>query len=254
MKLLIQWEIKKIIFPYLIGLFLSVVFSVVSIHFVSSGYQYNYNIEVWIQSGEIFTLLFPLFVTIPTCWLMFFERKNSFITYTINRVEKNKYLFTKWLVSALGGAFIVLSASLTGLIVCLFFIPNIQPTKNDYAIENFAGYYFVHKPFLYGLILSLWKSVIGFLIASLGFVLSLFANNIFIILTGPFVYLVLENFILAILKIPYFRLVTSFDPTTLTPDAISIGRLAVGPLLLIIFVTILLYWFVMRKKEQIYPV
>lgn len=58
--------------------------------------------------------------------------------------------------------------------------------------------------------------------------------------TGPFSYTILENIILAYLGVPYFRLITSFDPSSLSSDAVTAGRLLVGPLILIILISGLL--------------
>ncbi|MFC4388321.1 hypothetical protein ACFOZ1_10960 [Gracilibacillus marinus] len=252
MKSLIKAEIQKLKYPYLISIFIAAIYSVLVIISVLHGYSYTYNIEVWEESGELFRIIFPIFAVLPTTWLMFYERKNGFLSYTITRVSKKKYIILKWLVSSIGGAFIVFIISFLGLIVCLYFIPDVVSQGTDSAIDKFAGDFFVNHPFIYGFLLSIWRLFIGFLIASLGFVISLYVNNIFIVLTGPFVYAILENFSLSILGAPYYRLVTSFDPNTLQETAISIERLIVGPLFLIVFTSGIITYFALIKKENIY--
>lgn len=249
---IIKLELDKLKIPYMISFGLAIIYGVAMIILSLSGYHYNYNIEVWDESGEIFSFFFPLFAVIPTCWLMYFERKNHFIFYTIARVSTMKYLFTKWLVSSAGGALVIFSVSFVSLIICLYFIPDIEPAQNDYAIRNFAGYYFVNHPFIYGLVLSVWKAVLGYLMASFGFVISLYYRNLFVVLTGPFVYYVLENFILSVLGVPYYRLVTSFDPSTLTPEVVTFPRMLVGPALVIFFETLLIGYFSVLKKVSIH--
>lgn len=251
---LIKMEFQKLKYPYLVSLFIAFICSGLMIIPVLSGYSYNYNIEIWEQSGELFVFFFPLFAVIPTCWLMYYERKNGFLACTITRVSKEKYILVKWLVSSFGGAFIVFLVSFVGLLICLYFIPKVEPWGTDYAIDKFAGYYFVNKPFLYGFFLICWRTILGFLVASLGFLISLYVKNIFIVLTGSFVYSILENFILAILGVPYYRLVTSFDPSILSPEAISVQRMLVGPVILIGFIGVLLCYFRFIKKVSIYDV
>ena len=56
-----------------------------------------------------------------------------------------------------------------------------------------------------------------------GFILALYCKNIFVILTGPFMYSILENFVLAILRLERLRLVVAFDPTTVDPKVVSIS-------------------------------
>ncbi|WP_052737810.1 hypothetical protein [Bacillus sp. SA1-12] len=144
--------------------------------------------------------------------------------------------------------------SFVGIIISLYFLPEITPSTQNDSINKFAGEYFVHHPLMYGFWLSVWRSVIGFLISSFGFVLSLYINNIFIVLTGPFVYSILENFILSVLGVPFFRLVTSFDPNTLDQAAVTTERLLVGPIILIIFISGFLLYFKTFKKISVYEV
>jgi hypothetical protein len=183
---------------------------------------------------------------------MFYERKDSFIIYSLLRTSKKKYLLTKWLITSFGGGLIVFLVSITSLFFSLFIVPEKLPTVNDYALKNFAGHYFVNFPLQYGLVLSLWKGIIGFLIATFGFVLSLIVNNLLVILTGPFIYAILENFTLSILNVPYFRLVTSFDLNTLTASAISVDRLIVGPLILCLLIMFLILVMVIPKNETVF--
>lgn len=251
---LVKVEIKKLKYPYLLSILIATLYGSLMIIPVTSGYMYNYNIEVWEESGELFRMLFPLFAVIPTCWLMYYERKNGYLSYTITRVSKRKYITTKWLVSSLGGAFIVFLVSFVGIIISLYFLPEIIPSTQNDSINKFAGDYFINQPLVYGFLLSVWRSVIGFLVSSFGFVLSLYINNIFIVLTGPFVYSILENFILSVLGVPFFRLVTSFDPSTLDAGAVTTERLLVGPIILIIFVSGLLLYFKTIKKTSVYEV
>jgi hypothetical protein len=251
---LFKLEFKKLKYPYIFSLVLALLCSGLLIMPVQSGYMYDYNIEVWEQSGELFTFFFPLLAVIPTCWLMYYERKNGFLTYTVTRISKKDYIIVKWLAASLGGAFIVFLVSFVGLLISLYLIPDVKASGANTATQVFGSYYFINNPLLYGFILSCWRFVLGFLIASLGFVISLFVKNIFIVLTGPFVYSVLENFTLATLGFPYFRLVTSFYPSTLSQSAITIERLLIGPVILIGFICILIFYFRFIKKSSIYDV
>jgi hypothetical protein len=196
--------------------------------------------EVWDQSGRIFTVLFPFFAVIPVCLFMLYDKKHRDRSSQSPTVLKKQDLITRWIVSSIGGAFIVFFVSFTGLIISLYFIPEVVPVGSDYAMGYYAGNYFINQPLLYGLVLSCWRAFIGFLIASFGFVLWLYLRNIFVVFTGPFSYLVLETFILSYLGVPYFRLVTSFNPSALSSTVITTERLLVGPLLLFILISALL--------------
>lgn len=254
MTKLLKLEFKKIKNLYVLSLLLSIIYGGAMIIPYLSGYQYYRNIEIWDASNEIFTLIFPLIAVLPTCWLMYYERKDNFLIYTLSRVSKKKYIFSKYIVSACGGAMLVFFISFVGLIVALYFVPDVKPTVmgNDYALDKFFGSYFVNEPLLYGTVLSLWRACIGLIVVTFAFLLSLYVNNIFVILTSSFIYSILENFTLAILGMPYYRLVTSFSPNILSPSAITIMRLLVGPALFIVFIITTFAYFRWIKKEKVY--
>ena len=72
---------------------------------------------------------------------------------------------------------------------------------------------------------------------------------IFVILTGPFMYSILENFVLAILRLERLRLVVAFDPTTINPEVVSIFSFFFGPIVLSIVIG--LTAFLLSKKNAI---
>lgn len=259
MKNLLKLEWHKIKYPYLFSLFIGILYSCIIILPFIYGYSYNHNIQIWQESNQVFDLIFPIIAVLPICWLMYYERKDNFLAYTLTRVSKKKYILSKWLMTSIGCATIIFVVSFAGLIFCLRFTRNIKFTGielqgYDSSLKTFCGYYLVNKPYLYGLVLSIWRGIIGFLIGTLGFVLSLYINNIFIILTGPFVYTFLEHYILAILGVPYYSIVTSFDPSILDSHAISPVRILVGPFLLLVFTCGIIMYFSKIHKKNIYDI
>lgn len=105
---------------------------------------------------------------------------------------------------------------------------------------------------MYAFLISLWRGFVGVLVMSLGFVLSLYVDNIFVILTGPFIYGILENFILSILSVPEYRLVTAFDPTVVVSERISALSFVVGPGLVCILIFFLWLYLGKMKGVSIY--
>lgn len=252
MKNLLLSEFLKLRIPYIASLLIVVVYSSLMFIPVTSGYRYSYNIEIWVESTEVFMMVFPLFSVIPTMWLMYYEKKNGFISYIQTRISRKKYILVKWLVSSFGGATIIFVGSFIGVIISLLFLPDVENLADGNTVNAFGEYYFVNNPLLYGFILSLWRMFLGFLIATLGFILSLFIGNLFVILTAPFIYGVLENFVLSVLGVPYFRLVTSFGPSTLDANAITVTRLLVGPSLLLLVTCMTFLYFYYIKKTPIF--
>lgn len=122
---------------------------------------------------------------------------------------------------------------------------------DDYNITSFRHIFqtlFTEEPILYALMLSAWKGLIAILVMSMGFVLSMYMDNIFLVLTGPFVYCVLENFVFSILMVERFRLMTAFSPSSLDPRAISAASFFTGPMVLLLVTALI--WLVCTKGKR----
>lgn len=216
-------------------------------------YSLNYDLEAWEVGTELIGFLFPLIVVIPICWNMYYERENNFLLYTMPRVNKSKYLIAKWIISAISAFLILLVPYFLAAVFALYVKHPIETyIPEDMSLTPFNHVFlvmFMQKPLLYAFLLSCWKGFIGIFVMSLGFILSLYVDNIFVILTGPFIYFILENFILAILGLEEYRLVTAFEPTSIEPTAITGSSFTIG-LLLISLVT-LAGWFYFSKIKRI---
>lgn len=79
----------------------------------------------------------------------------------------------------------------------------------------------------------------------MGFIFSIYLDNIFVIFTGPFIYVTLDNFIMATLGFHKQRFIASFDINTMSPT--NTFNLLVGPTISILFIIILLIIFKLKK-------
>lgn len=216
-------------------------------------YTLYYDLDAWEVGTELIPFLFPLFVVIPICWNMYSERKNNFLLYTMPRVSKRKYVTAKWLISAISAFFILFIPYFLSAVFALYVKPPIEPDiLTDVSATPFNHIFlhmFTQTPLLYAFLLSCWKSFIGIFVMSLGFVLSLYTENLFVILTGPFIYTILENFILSIMGLENYRLVTAFEPTTVSVESITAGSFVMC--LLLLSIVIVMIWLYFGKKKHI---
>ena len=239
---LMKNEWRKVRFPVLfVTLLLCIVMSVLSCTLYRE-YRICYDIEAWEIGTELIDFLFPLLVTLPLCWNLYYEQKNHFLFYVRPRVKLRRYLWAKWQVQA-AGAFLILffpyvCSALFALYVKEPVEPYVPPAEGTAFEHVFLGC-FTGTPLLYAVILSLWKGILGILVFTLGFVLALYEKNIFVILTGPFIYVVLENFILSVLRLEKYRLIVSFAPTSVAADAYTWMSAVCGPALLLFVIGIL---------------
>ncbi|MBY0220840.1 MULTISPECIES: ABC transporter permease [Sporosarcina] len=256
MKRLIRNEWRKVRVAVGFTAVLAMLAAIICTLIIYKNYALEAQLEVYEVGFEIFNLIFPLLAVIPTGWLMYFERKNGFINYTLPRVNKKNYVFSKWIVSAGSGYLVVFCVSMISVLVALYVVPPItvqlslvNPETGELMGKivqtHIYGEQFLEQPFLYGLVLSLWKGIIGALVATLGFVFSLYSQNLFVILTGPFVYVLLENFCWSVFGLEKYRLVTAFEPSLVWVEAISWTSFVTGPVLLLL---VILGYLVYKRK------
>ena len=93
--------------------------------------------------------------------------------------------------------------------------------------------------------------MIGILAMTFGFVLAMYCKNIFVILTGPFIYSILENFIMAILSLEKYRLVVAFDPTCISFHAVTWLSFFTGPVLLLCVIGFTAFFHAKIRKNTV---
>jgi len=257
MTRMITVEFRKILLPVLITVVVLTLGTCVLTLTLYRAYSLSYDLEAWEIGREILDFLFPIFVVAPICWSLYYERKDRFLLYTLPRVTKFKYLTAKWIVAAVYAFATLFIPYILSAGVALYVKAPIIPYVRSEGNSPFSHIYlnlFVDNPLGYALILSVWKGVIGVLVMSVGFLLSMYVKNIFIIMTGPFVYSILENFILAILGIPQYRLVTSFEPTSLSSEVITTWSMLAGPGLLVLVAGLMWVYFARIRQQKVYEV
>ena len=250
---LMKTEWKKVRLPVIAAIILILTAACILSCTLYREYAIQHDLEAWEIGTEFFSFIFPLFVVLPLCWNMFYERKNNFMLYVLPRVSEKRYLTAKWLVYAISAFFILFLPYMVSAIAAVYVNPPLSEV-NTSPFEHVFTDSFTNTPLLYAFLLSCWKGVIGILIMSLGFVISMHVKNIFVVLTGPFIYAVLENFILAVLRLEQYRLVTAFEPSTISANAVSILSFLVGPVLLILFTLFTVIYFKFIKKTAVVSV
>ena len=109
---LLKLELGKIFKPVITTTAILTVLTCILTCVLQRDYTVYFHIDAWEIGTEYIALLFPLFVTIPVCWQLYYERRDRFIVYTLPRISKQKYLSIKWAACALSG-------------FCILFIPYV---------------------------------------------------------------------------------------------------------------------------------
>ena len=244
--------IRRNIPSFLLTTLVGVVLMVIAIFTVANSYSVYYRIQIWMIAVPVFSMTYPLLSSAPFCWRFFYERKDGYLRYTANRYPLKRYVVESFVASGLLVFLCIFILSFSSALISLFLIsPQTDISKNVPAFEKeLFGLVLLNNPVLYSFVLSLWRGVLGELYFIFGFVLSLFYNNIFIVMTAPFVYSILENFTMSMLGCPQNSIITSFMPTRLASGYTALYNLFVGPALLIGITGLLfLKEYTKRRKE-----
>lgn len=248
---LMKNEWKKIWVPVLLTLIAVTTAACALTATIYQQWSLSYTLDAWEVGTEYFSLLYPLFVVLPLCWNLYQERKNNFLLYVQPRVSMCKYLWAKWMVYAISAFCILAIPYILSAATALL----IDPTLDIYnPRRHILETLYSEFPLIYAVAFSAFRGLIGVLVMTMGFVLAMYCNNIFVILTGPFLYVELENFVLSILGVPQYRLVIAFAPDCLSPELITALSFIVGPSLLTAVITLLAIYFSKGKKEKVIKV
>jgi hypothetical protein len=250
---LLKLELKKLSKTTLLTIAILTVLTCILTCTMYQEYSIYFKLDAWEIGTEYIGLFFPLFVTVPVCWELYYERRNRFLVYTLPRISKRAYLGAKWLACSIS-AFMILFIPYMASALCALYIntPNIKPLQPYYDHIWYTLY--TQLPLLYTLLLAFWKGMLGVLTMSFGFALALYGKNIFVVLTAPFIYAVLENFILAILNFPMYRFVTAFEPTSIAEPYINVGSFLAGPTLMCLVIALVILYFKKVKKSSVYTI
>ena len=180
-----------------------------------------------------------------------YERRNRFLVYTLPRASKKSYLISKWTACALSAFFILFVPYVLSLLCALYVVEPqyLFPMPEKYS--HFLLSLYAQHPLAYGLLLSVWKALLGVLTMTFGFVLALFSKNIFVVLTAPFIYVILDNFFWSNLRVAN-AFVFGFEPGALQPDYITLATFVFGPIQMLLILTLIVFFYTKVKKRTIY--
>ena len=226
--------------------------SAVYAYYIQSDTLFYYNIEIWQESSQISAILLPLIVVLPTCETLYSERTQNYIFYTKMRISTKKYYLNKLISITSTGFFIVFFNSMLLLVFTLYILKAANITDPQLMSENhvsgqFSGYYVINVPFFYGLLLSIWRGILGAIISSLGYVFSRFLHNKFSALLLPFAIVTFFEFSVAIIGIPEYGIYASYLPSGLKNGVVSPATMIVSPLVYMLL-SIVVYC-VMKRRE-----
>lgn len=223
---------------------------IISSYLMTKNSAISYPIEKWIYGCEPVDFFFPLFTVIPFTWVMFFRKKDNFLTYVSLRVEKKKYVLSLIFVGLFA---IFLSVFLMYFLSFLFVMVGFEPEQyysGSLLSENLFGEYMIYNPYLFAFIWCIWKGIMGTLIGGFGFGIAYYCKNFLVVALTPFIYCLLENFITGTLNLAEFSFVTSYIVDRLSANAMRIEYYIFEVILYLIVVSSILFTLHIKKRFE----
>lgn len=255
MVCMMQSILKRLSMPFGLACIIGIIMEVALIIYTVFDHVLELPIMAWVYSSDFFALVYPIFCSVPFCWIIYYEKKDGYFNYVHTRIEIEKYLQTHYLCGSLMAFICVFVISFLGALISTCFVKPIYPSldwENDIneILRSFMGKMIINQPLLYGLLLSLWRGFIGMLIYTFSFLISLISRHLLVILTGGFIYAILENFVTAMMGCSNISLCYAFDPSSLNWDCFSLSpyiSMLIGPLVLSLFCIILFKNYVKQR-------
>lgn len=222
---------NKVLLMILVMLFVYIFIAVLNLH----SYAYDYQLQVWEKAGEFFDLIFPLLIMLLVGDMVYEDKKNNFILYIGNRIEVYKYLKYKKVGCILCASYMIFCVSFLSFVITQFIFPEVASvTYNTRNFEHVWIECYGRYPVIYVTLLCLWRCILAAVIVNFGFELSKVLTNKVLIIVTPFMVVLFLHFLLAILNVPAYSIIYSFDPSTLSSKAINFITMAAGPVLYLV--------------------
>ena len=89
---LLKLELKKLSKTALLAIAVLTVLTCIFTCTMYQEYSISFKLDAWEIGTEYIELFFPLFVTVPVCWELYYERRNRFPVYILPRISKQEYI------------------------------------------------------------------------------------------------------------------------------------------------------------------
>ena len=157
--------------------------------------------QEWVSmASSLLFLLLPLTASLPYSWNYCIEKKSGYINNVFTRVNKGRYIKTKFLTTFLVGAISIFIPLLINIMIVSSFIPAAKPNVYydiyyNMPISCVFSEMFYKTPLLYTVMKVLLISSFGGSFAVLGQATGTIIKNKFIAVLFPFVFMLLFNYI-----------------------------------------------------------
>lgn len=252
MKRIILEQVKELSTNILIISLFLLIIQILSIYVISTNSAISTGIEMWVYAADIIDFFYPLLITLPFTWVIFFRKKNNYYDYVSTRFKLSKYIISQCLAIALVAFLITFLVNLLGIFASIFIInPQHLFTGADaysYSLPPLPLNIEIRNQIIFGIFASLWKGAVAAIITIGANIIAFTTKNIFISSFFVFVYFLLENMLTGALNLNEYSIVTSLSLGRLDTSYYTTFNMFVGPcIFLIVSSSIFLYT---TKRER----
>lgn len=215
---------------------------------ISKNTVISFPIELWIDGSKMLDFFFPLFISLPFSWIMYYEKKDGFINYASVRKERKKYLFERILSGMISAFIVTFVIYYVGLVVAILFLHPENLVEDNIIYRYLWGHFQAEKPLMFGLIWCAWKGVIGSVICGFSYLVALCVDNIYVVALLPFIYCTLENFVTGTLHLEKYSVTTTYILNRLAPANMGVIHYFAGMVTFVLIGGIIIIG--IKKKQK----
>lgn len=249
MKLLIKNAKWEILLAILVSAVCIIVLST-NEYEVAKGTAISFPIELWIDGSNIVDFFFPLIVTLPFTWMLFYEKKDGFLDYAAMRMDRKTYIIRKILSGMLVVFIMTFVIYYSGLLISVITLRPEMVMDDSSIYQYIGGTLQAEKPLLFGVAWCMWKSFVGTIICAFGYMIALVMNNLFVVAFFPFLYCTIENFVTGTLNLEEYSIVTTYILNRLSPTGMTIFHYVAGLLSFMVIGTIIIIFQENKNKKD----
>lgn len=189
-----------ILVPYYNGLRSPMPGSMYTYPNIRSSFCFWMNVELQTPTSPLFYRLAPLLAIIPYTWSLLSEMQSGYINQIYVRVPRMHYVAAKSIAVFVAGGCIGSIPQVLNFLIHTVFVPSRMPSILDsfytgMGTENLWSWFFFNTPLLF----VLFYSLLGFLLCGLWALLclnlSFFVKNRVVLITTPYLMLMIIQFI-----------------------------------------------------------
>ena len=220
----------------------------------ASVYNTWFGADVFHPFRMTYLTIFPILATLPYGIAYFQDRKRGYINQLCTRVERSKYLMSKYIVVFISGGLAVLIPMITAFILAADVIPILKPVNNGLFYMNgssLLGNIYYTRPIIYMFLCAFIYFIYGGIFASIALAAGNIFDYSFFVLVTPFIIYYVVGYISQYI---YSKTYGSFDPKIIL-GIIQTKRITFFGIFIEIIViggiSFLVYWLRGMRKDVI---